>query len=325
MSVQSLNALSSRAIIGRYYQTLEGLAVPGWVDALSMEFPSNQDSETYKMLLQSPVFRKWVSGRQHKGLAVEGFTIPNEHFEATLDVDVSDLRRDKTGQIMVRVDDMARKTIQHWGKMLSERILNGHTSTTTYGATSSADGQDYFDDDHSVGASGTQQNDIDATDVPSLNLTLAAPTAAEMAAAIHDVIAYMHSYLDDQGEPMNEDSRQFIAMTGLPLFYGPIQQACTLGSTAGGTTINNPLFGGDFKVTPVYNARLASATTQFWLFRADAPIKPFIRQTETPPTMKHIGAGSQLEFDEDLWSWGVDSWRGCGYGAWQYACRCTLS
>jgi phage major head subunit gpT-like protein len=321
----SLSALSSRAIIGRYYQTLENLGLPPWVDALSMEMPSNQDSETYKMILQSPVFRKWVGGRIHKGLAVEGFTIPNDHFEATLDVECADLRRDKTGQIMIRVDDLARRTQQHWNKILSERILNGHTSVTTYGATSSPDGQDFFDDDHSVGDSGTQQNDIDVTDVPSLNLTLGAPTAAEMAAAILDTITYMHAWLDDQGEPMNEEATQFAVMVGLPLFYGPIVQACTLNNLSGGGAINNPLTGGGFKVTPIYNARLASATTQMWVFRTDTPVKPFIRQVETPVSIKHIGAGSQLEFDHDMWSWGVDAWRGCGYGAWQYAARCTLS
>lgn len=326
MSVASLNALSSRAIIGRYYQTLENLGTPPWVDALSMEFSSNQDTETYKMLLQSPVFRQWLGGRAHKGLAVEGFTIPNVHYEATLDVDVSDRRRDKTGQIMLRVDDLARRTATHWNSLLSTRILNGHTSTTTYGATSSSDGQDFFDDDHSVGDSGTQQNDIDATDVPALDLTLGAPTAAEMAAALLGVISYMHSYLDNQGEPMNEDATQFIAMVGLPLFYGPLLNACTLNNLSGGSSsaINNPL-AGQFNIKPVYNARLASATAQLFVFRTDAPVKPFIRQTETPVTMKTLGAGSETEFENDVWSFGVDSWRGCGYGAWQYACRATMS
>lgn len=319
MSVQSLNALSSRAIIGRYYQTLEQTGLPAWVDALSMQFDSNQDSETYKFLGMAPVFREWVSGRAHKGLRANSVTIENVHYEATLDIDVSDIRRDKTGQIMIRVDDLARRTQDHWAKLLSAKILNGHSSATCY------DGQDFFDDGHSQGDSGTLQNDIDATDVPALDVTLAAPTAAEMAAAIHGVIAYMHAYLDDQGEPINENARQFMVMTGLPLFYGPIEQACKMPSVASGTTVNNPLYGGDFQVVPVYNARLASATTQMWVFRTDAPIKPFIRQQETPPTMKTIGAGSEKEFENDLWSFGVDSWRGTGYGLWQYACRCTLS
>jgi phage major head subunit gpT-like protein len=210
--------------------------------------------------------------------------------------------------------------------MLSERILNGATSTTTYGTTSSSDGQDFFDDDHSVGASGTLQNDIDATDVPALNLTLGAPTAAEMSAAILGVIAYMHAYLDNEGEPINEDSREFVCMTGVPVFYGAILQACSLANISAGTGVNNPLFAADgFRVKPVYNARLASATAQMYVFRTDAPVKPFIRQVETPVTMKTIGAGSEQEFENDTWSFGVDAWRGCGYGLWQYACRCTLS
>jgi len=188
MSVQSLNALSSRAIIGRYYATLESLGIPAWVNATSMEFNSNQDKETYKFLGQSPVFREWLGGRQHKGLKVNSIEIENKHYEATLDIDVSDIRRDKTGQIMVRVDDLARRTQDHWNSLLSTLILDGDgTSGICY------DGQEFFDTDHSEGDSGTQQNDIDATDVAALNLTVTAPTAAEMSAAILEVIAYMHS------------------------------------------------------------------------------------------------------------------------------------
>ena len=324
MSVGSLNELSSRAIIGRYYATLENLGVAPWVDGISMPFSSNQDSETYKMLLQSPVFRKWADGRQHKGLDVQGVTILNDHFEATLDIPVADLRRDKTGQIKVRVDDLARRTSTHWNKLLSELIYYGNASVATYGAASSADGQDFFDDDHSTGDSGTLQNDIDATDVPALNLTLGAPTAAEMAAALLGVIAYMHSYTDNQGEPLNEDATQFIAMVGLPVFYGPLVQACTLNNLSNGSGLNNPL-SGQFNVTPIYNQRLASATTQLFVFRTDAPVKSFIRQSETEPTMKTQTAGSAIEFEDDAWSYGVDAWRGVGYGLWQYACRATMS
>jgi len=319
MSVQSLNALSSRAIIGRYYATLENLGVPAWVDAISQEFPSNQDSETYKFLGQTPALREWVGGRMEKGLPVGSQAIKNVHYEATLNIDVSDIRRDKTGQIMIRVDDLARRTQNHWCTLLSSLIVNGHSSATCY------DGQDFFDDDHSEGDSGTLQNDIDATDVPALNLTLGAPTAAEMAAALLDTIAYIHAYKDNQGEPINDDAREFIVMTGIPLFYGALLQACTLANVSGGQIMNNALVGGGFKVVPVYNGKLSAGTAQIWLFRTDGPVKPFIRQVETPVVMKTVGAGSENEFDNDTWKFGVDTWRGCGYGLWQYACRCTLS
>jgi len=319
MSIQSLNGLSSRAIVGRYYATLENLGVPAWVDALSMEFSSNQSEETYKFLGMAPALREWVGGRMEKGLLVGSQAIKNVHYEATLNFDVSDIRRDKTGQIMVRVDELARRTQNHWCSLLSSLIVNGATSATCY------DGQDFFDDDHSSGDSGTLQNDIDATDVPALNLTLAAPTAAEMAAAILDTIAYMHAYKDDQGEPINDEAREFIVMTGIPLFWGACVQACSLYNISGGSVMNNPLVGGDFKVVPVFNGKLSAGTAQIWLFRTDAPIKPFIRQVETPVTMKTIGAGSESEFDNDAWKFGVDTWRGAGYGMWQYACRATLS
>jgi phage major head subunit gpT-like protein len=120
----SAKGLSSRAIIGRFYQRLEQNPGLEWVAALSNYFTSDQESETYKWLGQVPVMREWIGGRQAKGFRENGITIENKHFEATLEVLVRELRRDKTGQVMVRVDELADRTNAHWAKLLSELIIN---------------------------------------------------------------------------------------------------------------------------------------------------------------------------------------------------------
>ncbi len=53
----SLNELSSRAIIGLYYKRLEQKTGMDWIEAISNYFTSDQESETYKWLGQSPVMR----------------------------------------------------------------------------------------------------------------------------------------------------------------------------------------------------------------------------------------------------------------------------
>lgn len=102
------STLSSRAIIGRYYQRLEQNPGLQWVTSVSNYFTSDQESETYKWLGQVPAMREWIGGRHAKGFLENGVTIQNKHFEATLEVLVREMQRDKTGQIMVRVSVSTR-------------------------------------------------------------------------------------------------------------------------------------------------------------------------------------------------------------------------
>src|ERR1051325_2608810 len=76
-------------------------------------------------------------------------TIVNKTWESTIRIDADEQRRDKTGQIMVRVNELARRVATHPNKLLSTLISSG-ASSACY------DGQYFFDTDHSEGDSGTQ-------------------------------------------------------------------------------------------------------------------------------------------------------------------------
>ena len=107
----SASALSSRAIIGSFYRRLKQDTGMKWVAAISNYFQSDQDSETYNWLGQVPVMREWAGGRQAKGFTTNGLTIENKHFEATLEISTKDIRRDKTGQIKIRINELAELLI----------------------------------------------------------------------------------------------------------------------------------------------------------------------------------------------------------------------
>src|SRR5688572_588370 len=149
-----LASLSSRAIIERYYQSLEQDPGAAWVDKCSNYFPSDQSSKEYKFLGQSPAMREWIGQRHAKDLWNNGLTIVNKHYETTLDIDVKDLRRDKTGQVNARIDDLAARTNAHWASLLTSLIIAGE-SAACY------DGQFFFDTDHVEGNNTTNQsNDL---------------------------------------------------------------------------------------------------------------------------------------------------------------------
>ena len=110
----SAKGLGSRAIIGEYYAALEQDIGASWVPLVSNVLDSTQESETYKWLGQSPMLREWIGGRNPKAFRENGITIANKHYEATMEVLLEELRRDKTGQVMIRVREMAQRVNAHW-------------------------------------------------------------------------------------------------------------------------------------------------------------------------------------------------------------------
>lgn len=312
----SAQGLTSRAIIGEYFGALEQDPGLAWIAALSNMFTSDQESETYKWLGQSPTMREWVGGRNPKGFRENGITIVNKDFEATMEVLVSELRRDKTGQILVRVREMAERTNAHWAKLLSTLIINGE-STVCY------DGQYYFDTDHAEGESGSQSNDI-----TSNITTTTAPTAGEMETAILKAIEAILGFKDDTGEPMNENAREFAVMVPVPFMSATAaalgSQIIVDSSTSRSNTILTLGSIGGFTVRPVVNARL-TWTEKFATFRTDGQVKGLIRQEEQPVTMDAIAEGSEMEFKEKKHWYGVKATRNVGYGLWQRACLTTFT
>lgn len=309
--------LSSRAIIGSFYHALEQNEGASWVNPLSMLFNSDQESETYKWLGASPAMREWIGGRNAKGLRENGITVANKKFEATLEIPVDWIRRDKTGQINVRINELARRANAHWAGLLSSLIIAGEAAVCY-------DGEYFFDTDHpgyttSGDVSGSQSNDI-TLDVT----TTTAPTSTEMQTAILNAIQAMYGFVDDQGQPLNEGASAFTVMVPVPFLQAA---GAALGATVISQTSNVVQAVGSlggFKVNLAVNPRL-SWTTKLAVFRADGDVAPFIRQEEEGISVAAIAEGSELEFNNDLHHYGIKAMRNVGYGYWQKACLVTLT
>lgn len=309
------SALSSRAIIGEFYATLQQDLGGMWVPGLSNYFDSNQESETYKWLGQAPAMREWIGGRQAKALRDAGVTITNKTFEATLEVLMDEIRRDKTGQVMVRVRELAQRTNAHWAKLLSELIVAAE-STACY------DGQFFFDTDHVEADSGTQSNDL------TLDITTTtAPTAGDMETAVLKCMEAIMGFKDDQGEPMNENAKAFTVMVPMPFMS---TAAAAIGSEIivdASTSRTNRILTlgslGGFQVELAVNARLPW-TTKLAVFRTDAETKALIRQEEEGVTVDALAEGSEEEFKNKRHLYGVKAIRNVGYGYWQRAALMTF-
>lgn len=319
--MSNLGNLSSRAIIGEYFRQLEQGPV-GWVPQVGSYFRSDQPSEDYRWLGMSPAMREWVGGRHAKGLRDQNYVIRNKPYESTLEISVDDLRRDKTGQIMTRVADQVQRANAHWAKLLSAAIVAGE-STACY------DGQLFFDTDHSEGDSGTQSNDlsVDISALPTTNHgSTTAPAPAELAHCIMQAHQAIIGFVDDQGEPMNENASEFVVMVPTSLH---MQSMTAVGARMLDGGDDNPIAIGSLdglRFRIVSNARLDSSwTAQFAVFRADSNVKPFILQEEVPVEVSAIAEGSELEFRERVHHYGLYASRAVGYGYWQHACLVTMT
>lgn len=309
MSVVVDTGLTSRAVVGRFYRRLEEYAKTAWWTRLTMHFTSTQEAETYRWLGMVPQVRQWVGGRRVTPLRSQGVTIVNKVWDSTIRVDADEQRRDKTGQIMVRINELARRVATHPNKLLTTLILNGESAT-------GYDGQAFFDTDHQEGDSGAQSNIVthDAA-------TPTAPTDAEMYEAIVKGIGQILAVKDDQGEPMNETAREFLVMVPMAFL------SSTLVALAGRTVdaSSNPLATGKpFQVKWVANPRL-TWTDQFAVFRMDGSTRPFIFQEELPVQVQVLAEGSELEVNENQHQYGVKAIHEAGYGYWQDACLVRLT
>lgn len=309
--------LSSRAIVGMYYEALAAGNGIAWMDACSNYFTSDQDSETYAFLGMPPALREWIGGRQAKGFMSDGITIANKHYEATIEFALKDMRRDKTGQIQARIAEFAQRGQSHFASLLSTLIVNG-------AAAECYDGQYFFDTDHSEGSSGTLDNDIttDISAVPAeVHGVVTAPSKEEMLFAITKSISQFFTFKDDRGEPINEDAKSFLVMVPVGLAESARAAVSKLNVIGPGMV---SLDG--YNVSLAINPRLTSAswTDEFVTFRTDGSIKPLIRQEETAPALKVKGEESEFAFDNDAIQIGIDTWRNVGYGRWQGAVLNTL-
>lgn len=310
--------LSSRAIIGMYYARLENPMNAGWIDGVSNLFGSDQASEQYPFLGQTPRMREWIGGRQAKGLRASSLTIVNRHYESTLEIALKDLRRDKTPQLRARVSEFADEGDAHWGTLLSTLIING-PSTACY------DGQFFFDTDHSEGDSGTQDNDIqvDISALPAaVHGAVTAPSVEEMQQSILKGIAQILSFKDDRGRPMNSNARRFLVTVPVGLYLTAVAAVSTLATAALQQNLNPNIIAGltvDVQMMPEL-----TWTDSFAVWRTDGGIKALIRQNEMDPQIKAKDENSEFAFDNDAIQIGIDAWRGADYGLWQRACYVTM-
>lgn len=306
VSTSAVAPLTMRSVNGEYFMRLRDMQQAATYQLVSSVYTTNQASEEYPWLSESPMPIKWEGERSIRKLRSDKVTIVNADYETGLSFSKRDFIRDKTSQMQARVQEMAQNVALFPTQLLTDLMV---TNGNAY------DGVAFFSGSHSVGASGTIDNLITSGEVAGG----ATPTVAEQASNLMVAFARLLGFRNSVGQPMNEIAKQFAVMVP-PALYGVTVAAINSQFTS--NAASNPL--GELRavgisMVPVLNARLTAAD-EWYLFRTDAGIRPFIVQDEdmTPVQLgldsEHCQKTNHVYFGHG-WSGGV------GYGRFELALK----
>ncbi len=278
-------------------------AVPTYYQDWATKISSNSDRETYKWLGTVPQMREWGDGRLARGVRTESYSVENLKYEATLEVDRDEIADDQTGQIRIRIAELAERAATHKDYLIGQLLLNGEDS-----GYNSYDGVSFFNDAHVSGDSGAQDNKL-----TSLAVDKNDPAVEEFKAALKAAIAAMLAFKDDRGQPMS------ISASGLTCVVPPTMYFTALEAVSATVVqqTSNVLQGAARVVAFPWLTDLS----KWYLLKTDGIIRPFIFQDREPIEFTALTEDSDEGFRREKFLFGVRSRYRIAYGYWQYGVR----
>lgn len=276
-------------------------AVPTYFQDLATRIESTSDAETYRWLGTVPQMREWGTGRVSQGLRTESYSVENLKYEATLEVDRDEISDDQTGQIRVRIAELADRAATHKDYQISQLLINGETT-----GFNSYDGVSFFNDAHVSGASGSQDNKLTAVAEDINN-----PTTDEFKKALAAAIAKMLAYKDDRGQPMSIGATGLACVVPTTMFFNALEAV----SATVVQSSSNVMQG----VARVIALPWLTDASKWYLLKTDGVIRPFIFQDREPIEFGALTEDSDEGFRREKFLFGVRARYRMTYGYWQFA------
>jgi len=273
---------------------------PSTWQTIAMKVPSTTGQNDYAWLSKFPRMRKWIGDKTVKALEAFKYTIVNDDWEATVEVERNDIDDDNLG-IYLPQAQMAGESAKQLPDEIVSDLVNRSFVNPCY------DGQFFIDTDHPVRQADGQIGSVSnkgtkALTVESLALAQASLGAAEIA---------MMEFKDDEGRPLNILPDTLLVP---PALKGVANTLMTTDRLEDGKP--NPFKGA---YTVVVDARLTSRTAWF-LLDTKKPVKPFVYQERKAPTfVQQIDPQAEDVFSRKVFKFGAEARASGGYGFWQLA------
>jgi phage major head subunit gpT-like protein len=257
--------------------------------------------------------REWVGQRQAAQPIEYSYTLKNKKWENTVQLPLDWIKNDKTGNVQMAFSQLGQRLDQWKAKLIADLLNNA----TAGGAYVGFDGLAFFSASHAygVGASVTVNNIVSYA--TSGGPTLITPY--EAAKGLAKAWQAMLSFLDDRGEPINEDITDLTVC--VPLVTGSqmgasFQQACFQDKLdTGSGTLDNPVSGlkRAVNINLVLTTRLTGNNVA--VINSSPNAAAFVFQENMGERLiTALGAGSDFEHKNDAWEYGLKSVGNAGYG-----------
>lgn len=270
-------------------------AAPSSWQQIAMEVPSTGKSNDYAWLSNFPRMKQWIGEKDVKALEASKYSIVNNDWEATVEVDRNDIDDDNLS-IYKPQAEMAG----HSAKQLPDELVYGAVNAAF--ATVCHDGQYFFDTDH-PGRDGSVSNK--GTKALS-GATLAAAQASYGAARIA-----MRKFKDSEGRPLAIRPNILLVPPALEDVANLLMSVDKLEDGK-----PNPYKG---TATVVVGDWLTSDTAWF-LLDTTKPVKPFIYQSRKAPVfVEQTDPQADNVFKRKKFLFGAEARAAVGYGFWQLA------
>ena len=264
-------------------------------DKVAMLVPSSGSENNYNWLENFPRMRKWIGDKAIKSLKGHGYTVVNDDWEATIEVDRNHIEDDNLG-IYAPQAQMAGWSAKQLPDEIVSDLLNEAFESRCY------DGQYFFDTDHPVGKGVVSNKGT----MPLSISTLAAAQASYGAAR-----TALRKMKDDEGRPLNINPTVLEVPPALEDIANALMKNDRLEDGK-----PNP-YKGTAEV--VVNARLTSDTAWF-LLDTTKPVKPLVYQERKKPVfVQQTTMDSDNVFMRKKFRYGAEARAAGGYAFWQMA------
>ncbi len=266
---------------------------------IAMRVPSTGAQNDYAWLSKFPRMQKWIGDKAIKSLSAYRYTIVNDDYEATVEVDRNHIEDDNIGIYGPQAEAAGQSA-----KMLPEEIVfelvgKGHEELCF-------DGQPFFDIDHPV---KTKEGETESVSNKG-NKALEIDTLAKAEASYGAARTAMRLFKDDEGRPLSVSPN--ILLVG-PALENRARILLTADRLEDGKT--NPFKGTAELVVGDY-----IEGTNWYLLDTKKPIKPFIYQERKKPVfVSQTDMNATDVFTRRQYKFGAEARAAGGYGFWQLA------
>lgn len=266
---------------------------PSTWEKIATLVPSTASQEDYGWLANFPRMRKWVGDKVLKNLAAFKYSVVNDDWEATIEVDRNDIEDDRLGIYNVQAKGAGMSAKQLPDEIVGDLPNNAFTALCY-------DGQYFCDTDHPVGGASVSNKGTAALSVATQAAAIASLGAARTA---------MRKFKDDDGRPLGVRPNVLL----VPPALEDIARVLAMNENLEDGK-PNPYKG---TVEVVVGDWLTSDTAWF-LLDTTKPIKPFLYQERKAPVfVQQTDTSSDNVFMRKKYRYGAEARAAGGYGLWQ--------